>query len=160
MANKHYALAWLLAGLVGACAQVPGDRGAERDDILRIPLAATPYNAGRIGSATLISQGEQTRVVLLLSGVPQYTTRPVHIYTYIHEGTCSSLQAAPAYALNDRVLARSVRRPLAIAAYRGGPFEVANTAPVSLASLRAQAHAIDVQTAPADGGYRIFCGDI
>lgn len=160
MAKLHPVVAWVATALLGGCAQIQSERGAGPDGILRIPLAASTYNTGKIGSATLVPQGEGTAVVLLLSGVPSYTSRPVHIYAYIHEGSCGNLSAKPAYALNDRVLARSVSRPLALAAFRGGPFEVANAAPVSLASLRATPHAIDVQTGPADGGYSIFCGDI
>ena len=93
-------------------------------------------------------------MTIWISGVPSDYTRPVHLYTYIHQGTCGALSAKPAHALLDRVLAQPP------GARSNGPFEVRNTAPTQLAALRAMPHAILVKGAPADGNEDLFCGNI
>lgn len=152
-----------LLALLAGCAGIGAGRdmkGAEAaPQVLRVQLDATKQSTGRIGSATLVSRGDETAVTVLVSGVPYFVTRPVHLYTYIHGGRCGALDSTPAYRMTDRVLASAVGRPLALAATRG-PFEVGDVVPVSLATLRATPHAINVLTAPADGNVSIFCGDI
>lgn len=151
-----------LFAVLAGCAGAGGGRvmqGAATPEVLRVPLAATSYNAGHIGNATLVAQGGETAVTLELSGVPSYTTRPIHLYTYIQEGRCEAPSARPAYKLTDRVLASSVERPRAIAALRG-PVTLTNVASVSLQQLRETPHAINVFTGPADGNQSIFCGNI
>jgi hypothetical protein len=92
-----------------------------------------------------------------VSGVPlALSSRPVHLYTFIHEGSCSNLGAQPAYALLDRVLAQSTGGGRST----GGPFTIANTAPLPVERLRSAGHALVVRTSPADGSREIFCGDI
>ncbi|WP_018992798.1 hypothetical protein [Aromatoleum toluclasticum] len=158
---------WLMPGvaLIAALAGCAG-MGAERDmqgaagsEILRVPLTATRYNAGRIGSATLVSHGGETTVTLQLSSVPSYASRPIHLYTYIHGGRCDAMSERPAYSLTDHVLASPLGRQGAIAAFRG-PVTLSNVAPVSLQKLRETPHAINVLTGPADGDRSIFCGNI
>lgn len=148
----------LAVSLLWGCAQAPAPRDAPPDAILRVPLAAAPHNAARIGQATLIPQGEATRVVLHVSGVPQHTTRPVHLYGYIREGTCSTTEARRTYSLTRKVLAHPAARSGSIPA--AGPLQLTTSAAVSLTTLRAQPHALEVRAAPADGGERIFCGEI
>lgn len=151
----------VFAALVG-CAGTGGERvtpGAAPPEILRVPLAATRYGTGRIGNATLVALDGETTVTLQLSGVPGYTTRPIHLYTYIHEGRCEAMSQRPAYDLTDHVLASPLGRPGAIAAFRG-PVSLTNVAPVSLQKLRETPYAINVRTAPADGSLSIFCGNI
>ncbi len=128
-------------------------------DVVTIMLQATPRNAGQIGRAFLIAQGSQTRVQIEVSGVPpQVSSRPVHLYTFIYEGTCDQRSAQPAFSLLDRVLAQSPASSAIVPA--GGPFTISNTAPVPLEKLRREPHAIVVATSPADGNMEIFCGAV
>jgi hypothetical protein len=125
--------------------------------MVNIPLAGSRYNAGETAWATLVGRGDQTDATITASGVPSTVTRPVHLYTYIHEGECGALSAQPAYSLTRTVLARAAN------AMDGGlraPYVIGNTADVPLATLRSTPHAIVVRSAPADGDWELFCGDI
>lgn len=149
-------------GLVCGGAMLPPTQAATASvsgsEMVQLPLVASGYNAGKIGKAILVPMGDKTVVRLELSGVPDYTTRPIHFYTYIYDGTCGSRSAVARYALTDRVLANSVIRPRAIGALRG-PVWLEESIPVDFQTLRASHYAISVLTSPADGGTEIFCGD-
>lgn len=141
----------LLIALLDVClAGCPGSGGA--GDSVEIQLTATPRNAGRIGQATLSSRGERTELSAFVSGVPLGMTQPVRLYAYLYAGSCATHGAQPAYALNSTVLTS-----------RLGPVDgwrLSRSAQVPLATLRATPHALVLRTAPADGGYDIFCGEI
>jgi hypothetical protein len=138
--------------MIAACA------GRTDDGTITVSLAATPRNAGEIGRAFLIPRGDVTDVMVEVSGVPpQVTSRPVHLYTFLYDGSCDRLPAKPAHALTGRVLAQSGRTagggtPVA------GPFTVANTVALPLDGLRRARYAIVIRTSPADGDVEIFCG--
>lgn len=135
-----------------ACAASPD---ARRDDSVNIPLIATRINAGEIGRAILVPLGERTQVTIIVSGVPpELASRPVHLYTFIHQGTCRNPAAEASYALNERVLAQPAASTV------GGSLTITNVAPASIDALRKEAYAIRVTTSPADGNREIFCGDI
>lgn len=143
--------------LLGACANTADAPGRE---LVTIQLQAAPLVAGEIGRAFLMPQGEDTLVRIEVSGVPpQLTSRPVHLYTFIYEGSCGNLGAQPAYSLFDRVLAQS-QSGAGVVALGGPPFTVSNSAPVPLPQLRAGNFAIVVKTAPADGNREIYCGNV
>lgn len=127
-------------------------------EMVQLPLVTSGYNAGKIGKAILMPVGDKTVVRLELSGVPDYTTRPIHLYTYLYDGTCGNRGAMARYALTDRALAHSVIRPRAIGALRG-PVWLEESIPVDFQTLRASHYAISVRVSPADGGAEIFCGD-
>lgn len=153
--------ALMIAGLLAGCAGGdPGWRTGEAlGESLAVRLTASRANTGEIGLVMLTPRRDVTDVAVQVSGVPAHVTRPVHLYTAIHEGSCGTLNAAPAFALTDRVLAESINTfPLAASA--GPPFKVTNTAPVPLATLTSRPHAVVVRTAPADGNIDIFCGEI
>jgi hypothetical protein len=142
------------AALLGGCA---GTGDATSRGIVTVRLEAARIAAGEVGEAQLIPQGEATDVRVVVSGVPlALSSRPVHLYTFIHEGSCGNLGAQPAYALLDRVLAQSMGGGRST----GGPFSIANTAPLPVERLRSGAYALVVRTSPADGNREIFCGDI
>jgi hypothetical protein len=142
------------AALVGGCAGT-GETGSR--DIVTVPLQAARIVAGEVGEAQLIPQGESTVVRIVVSGVPlMLSSRPVHLYTFIHEGTCGNLAEKPAHALLDRVLAQ----PTSGGRSTGGPLTIANVAPLPLATLRGGKFAVVVRTSPADGNREIFCGEI
>ena len=145
----------LASALIAGCASTAGGPPEERASaILETPLAATVYNAGETGRAIFVTQGARTNVVVHVSGVGDYVTRPVHLYSYIYPGSCRQHDARPAYVLTRRVLADR-QPPLG-----RGPYSVRNEAPVSLDQLRSSPHAIVVTASPADGNFELFCGDI
>lgn len=141
------------------CACV-GTADAPSRELVTIQLDAAPLVAGEIGRAFLMPQGDGTRVQIEVSGVPpQLTSRPVHLYTFIYEGSCGKLGAQPAYSLFDRVLAQS-QSGTGVVALGGPPFTLSNTAPIALQRLRAGNFAVVVKTSPADGDREIFCGNV
>ncbi len=121
-------------------------------------LTATPYNAGRIGRAYLVPNGDRTLVRIEASGVPDTVTRPIHLYTFIYEGSCAAHADKAAFALAESVLASSVANPAGIGAF-GGPLTITNAAPIAFDALRAKPYAIVVKTSPADGDRDLYCGD-
>ena len=141
--------AWLACG----CAATTDERGAA--NTVTIALNATSRNAGRVGSALLGAQGDRTLMVLTISGVPPWVSRPVQLLTFVYAGTCAEPGAAPAYALNAIVQAQfsGNGRP-------AGPFTMEKTVPLPLDALRAGSYAIVLRTTAADGNVDIFCGDI
>lgn len=148
----------LTAGLVG-CARGPSTntpQGPSADRLVNFPLAASRWNAGETAWATLVGRGDKTDATIRTSGVPPQVSRPIHLYTYIHDGTCGALSARPTYSLTDVVLARSG----GATGHMGAPYTVANTVEVRLSELRATPHAIVIRSAPADGNLELFCGDI
>lgn len=141
----------------------PAYSGVPESDFVSIPLVATRNNAGQVGKATLVPQGDKTVVTVVLSGVPPYTGRPIHFYTYIYDGTCDNRNKTPRYALTDRVLADGLMaeqglRPEPLGAFHG-PVQLSQSIPAVFQTLRATRYAISVRTSPADGDMEIFCGD-
>ncbi|WP_332673198.1 hypothetical protein [Aromatoleum sp.] len=153
-------LALAIVGVLAGCAGADwkGADGAGGESI-PVRMTATRVNTGEIGRAMLTPRRDETDVRVEVSGVPDHSTRPVHLYTYIHEGSCGALSPTPAYTLTDRVLAESFS-VFSMAASAGPPFKVSNTVPVPLATLQSRPHAVVVRTGPADGNLDIFCGDI
>lgn len=142
----------VLAGAVCGCASAPG-AGPGSGDMFNVRLTAGPNNAGQVGEASFAAQGNATNIVLTLSGVSSRVTRPVHLYTYIHEGTCGNLSPKPAYSLNEVILARATSP--------GGPgFTLDKLAPVPLQKLRSGGYAIVVRTQAPDLDQEMFCGNI
>ncbi|MCY1425567.1 hypothetical protein D3C76_136800 [compost metagenome] len=116
-----------------------------------LPLAATRNNAGQIANVSLASVGDKTDFDFYISGVPDGTTLPLRIYTFVHKGSCQ--QPGPvAYAMNDKVNTESD------AGTRGWTFY--RSAPVAMQELLSGKYALVVRTAPEDGNLDIFCGDI
>lgn len=148
-----------VAVLVAGCATE--SREAASAQSIDVPLKAARTNAGEVGRATLVpTRDDETQVRVVISGAPGHVSRPVHLYSAIHEGRCGNLSAQAAYELDRRVLANSTSNPTAMTTTAGGPLEVTNIAPVSIATLKSKPHAIAVRTSPADGSDEIFCGDI
>ena len=77
--------------------------------------------------------------------------RPVRLYTYIYQGSCDQLAAAPAYDLNE-VVAPSRRS--------GPPFTMNKSVPLPLTQLRSGGYSVVVRASPVDGDVDLFCGDI
>jgi hypothetical protein len=145
----------LCCGVVPATAATTNGAESSLDSIR---LVGTRYNAGKIGKAILVPEGNKTVVHLTLSGVPNGTSLPIHLYPYIYEGTCRSRKLKPSHALTDNVLAQSIIRPQALGAFRG-PVQLSQSIPEPFETIRATQYAISVRTSPADGNREIFCGD-
>jgi len=139
-----------VAGVICGCASAPAPSSR---DTFNVRLIAGPRNAGQVGEASFTAQGDATNIVLFLSGVPEGVTRPVHLYTYIYEGTCGNLSPKPAYSLNDVVLAR-------VTSPSGPGFTLDKLAPVTLQKLRSGGYAITVRTQAPDLDQEMFCGNI
>jgi hypothetical protein len=153
----------LLASSVGllCLAVIPTSEAtatAAESNLDSIRLVGTGYNAGKTGKALVAPEGDKTVVHLMLSGVPSGTSLPIHLYTYVYDGTCSGPKSKARYALTDRVLANSIIRPQAYGAFRG-PVQLSLSIPVAFQTMRATQYAISVRTSPADGDWEIFCGD-
>ncbi len=144
--SQHLRWVAIFAFLAG-CASV------EDRQMINVPLAAGPHNAGQIGQATLAANGNETSMSIYISGVPSETTRPVHIYTFIYTGTCKQrTDSAPTFELNQRVLADRD--------YGKRGWTISRRVPAELNTLRSGNYSIVLQTGPADGNREIFCGEI
>ncbi len=99
MLNRGVALLFLLAALAlspAACggdddegngdAAAPATIAAEEGESVTVDLGEQ-NSSGESGAATLTEDGEQTVVVIELTGAPADTPQPAHI----HSGTCAEL---------------------------------------------------------------------
>lgn len=141
--------------VISGCAGTgsPGRQSAAADAVV-MPLQATSINAGQVGRATLLPVAGKTNIQLYFTGVPNNTTLPLHVYTYIYEAAaCSALPAKPTYALNERVLVSSFW-------VGGAPESLAHMSPVQMNELLSGRYSIALRSAPEDGGQVIFCGEL
>lgn len=84
---RRLAMIMTLAGLYAGAALA-------LDDTVTVKLEAQ-NNSGESGTATLMPEGDKTKVVILLSGAPAGVAQPAHI----HLGTCDKLDKAPKWKL-------------------------------------------------------------
>lgn len=126
---------------------------AASKQIVAIPLDATIYNGGQIAQATLMPLGgRETQLVLYVSGVPDFTAIPAHLYTYVYSGTCASHGPQPVYKLN-----RFVNTDFDTV---GGVIRMWKSVPEAYDTLRSGSYALVVRAAPADGNQDLFCGNL
>lgn len=105
-----------------------------------VTVTLTPQNdSGQSGTATLTPMGEQTQVVLNISGGPADIEQPTHI----HAGTCENLDPNPAYPLSNISNGQST-----------------TTVDVSLESLLTGGFAINVHESAENIANYVACGDI
>ena len=143
--NRTSWLALVVAvGTISAC--------ASRNDVVDVPLDATPQNAEHIARATLSPVGNQTSIWLTVGGVPHDMAVSSRLDTAIYAGSCQQLGAQPAYRTRQ---ANSVDYPsLAPRTQHWAQ------APVALSELTRGGYALLVRTSPADGSRALFCGNI
>ncbi|CAI8726469.1 hypothetical protein SOP85_17880 [Pseudomonas sp. YuFO20] len=143
--NRTSWLALVVAvGTISAC--------ASRNDVVDVPLDATPQNAEHIARATLSPVGNQTSIWLTVGGVPHDMAVSSRLDTAIYAGSCQQLGAQPAYRTRQ---ANSVDYPsLAPRTQHWAQ------APVALSELTKGGYALLVRTSPADGSRELFCGNI
>jgi hypothetical protein len=120
--------------------------------IVTVPLNATNYNAGQVAQALLAPlNSSETALSLFVSGVPQGTAIPAHLYTYVYSGSCAKHEPKPAYSLNSIVTNNFNDQA-------GVQFQ--KTVPLSYDTLRSGHYTLVVRASPADGNHDIFCGDL
>jgi len=152
MVVRYWLASVIAAALTCGCA---GTADNTRSDTVSFMLQAGPRNAGETGRGFMTAQGDRTLINLTITGVPPSVVRPIQLFTFIHAGSCAKRDAAPAYALNDTV---QVNAQSGIGL--SGPFTLAKTLSVPMATLRSSEYAIVLRTSPADGNWDIFCGDM
>ncbi|SEI62081.1 hypothetical protein SAMN05192539_100337 [Paraburkholderia diazotrophica] len=141
---------WLAHAAVLVCGM--GAAAAHAADTVNIPLRASAQNAGQTGSVALASQGSETSLLFIISGVTRTTTRPLRVYTFIYEGSCASHAEKPAYSMNQTL--RPVNDTPA------GPWRFSRSAPIAYDRLVGGNYAFVVRAGPWDGGMDLFCGEI
>ena len=149
---RYWLASVIAAALTCGCAGTADDR---RPDTVSFMLQAGPRNAGETGRGFMTAQGDRTLINLTITGVPPWVVRPIQLFTFVYAGSCVKRDATPAYALNDTV---QVNAQSGIGL--SGPFTLAKTLPVPMATLRSGEFAIVLRTGPADGNWDIFCGDM
>jgi CHRD domain len=118
-------------------AAAPATTAAEEGESVTVDLGEQ-NGSGESGTATLTSDGEQTVVVIELTGAPADTPQPAHI----HSGTCAEIG--------------DVVHPLTNV--EGGASETTVAAP--LADLQAAAFAINVHESEEAIQNYVSCGEI
>lgn len=118
-------------------AAAPATTAAEEAESVTVDLGEQ-NGSGESGTATLTSDGEQTVVVIELTGAPADTPQPAHI----HNGTCAEIG--------------DVVHPLTNV--EGGASETPVAAP--LADLQAAAFAINVHESEEAIQNYVACGEI
>ncbi|WP_442113522.1 hypothetical protein [Pseudomonas sp. NUPR-001] len=134
----------MAAGWISGCATGPDHQRVS------LPLNATQDNAGQIAHASLVAMGSKTEIRIAVSGVPDSTTIPARLYTYLYAGGCGGLSEKPAYSMNQ-----TVRSDL-----HGSGMELVKVAPLSLDSLRSGNFALVVRGSAADGNHDLFCANV
>lgn len=130
----------LLAVAVASLALVAcggGDDGDTGADEVTVELAEFD-GSGQTGTATLTSEGEQTRVAIAVDS-PVSDSQPAHI----HEGTCDNLTPEPAYGLPNVAAGASE-----------------STVDVSLDALTSGEYAINLHMSDDDLATYTSCGNI
>lgn len=159
MMSKSRVAAVLGIGVVCCSALAAGNSKDGGRNFITAQLQPTRNNPGKIGSAILAPVGDKTAITLTVSGVPSTTSRPIHLYSYLFEGSCKGGESGKKYALTRNVLAEPIDKPGAIGAF-SGPARINQNVDVSFERLRATPFAISVRLGPADGNQEIFCGNV
>jgi hypothetical protein len=118
---------------------------------LNLPLTATYRNQGQAGTTTLTGVDKQTNFDFYISGVPSGTILPPRIYTFVNKGSCQQ-PGTVAYAMNDKVNVQSAAGAKGWSFYR--------SAPIAIADMISRKYSIVVRSAPEDGNFDLFCGDV
>lgn len=123
---------------VGALALFLNAAPALAQNSVTVPLN-TENSSGETGTATLTAMGNQTQVVLTMTGGPA-TLQPDHI----HAGQCgATLNPVPKYPLTPLVNGKST-----------------TMVPTTLSSLMTGHFAINVHKSPQQGNIYVACGNI
>jgi hypothetical protein len=121
----------LLTGLFGNAALA-------LDDVVSVTLEAQ-NNSGQSGVATLMPEGNTTKVVIEIPNMPAGVAQPAHI----HLGRCDNLDKAPKWNLEPVKGGRSV-----------------TVVPVPLDTILKERTAINVHKSAAEAQIYVACGNI
>jgi hypothetical protein len=108
------------------------------DDVVTVKLEAQ-NNSGQNGVATLLPEGDKTKVVIEIPNMPAGVAQPAHI----HLGSCDKLDKAPKWNLEAVKGGRSV-----------------TVVPVSLETILKDRTAINVHKSAAEAQIYVSCGNI
>lgn len=144
MSRKSWLALVVTLGTISGC--------ASRNEIVDVPLNATPQNAEHIAQANLSPVGNQTSIWVTVGGVPHDLAVPSRLVTAIYSGSCQQLSAQPVY---KTLQANSVDYPS-----MAPRTQYWAQAPVSLNELTKGDYVLLVRTSPADGSRPLFCGNI
>lgn len=108
------------------------------DDAVTVRLEAQ-NNSGQTGTATLLPQGDTTKIVIELSNSPAGVAQPAHI----HAGSCDKLDKAPKWPLEAVKNGRSV-----------------TIVPVSIQTLLKDKAAINIHKSATEIQVYVSCGNI
>src|SRR4030065_2832694 len=106
------------------------------DDVVAVNLEAQ-NNSGQNGTATLLPEGDTTKVVIDIPNMPAGVAQPAHI----HLGRCDNLDKAPKWNLEAVKGGRSV-----------------TVVPVSLDTILQDTTAINVHKSAAEAQIYVSCG--
>lgn len=108
------------------------------DDVVSVKLEAQ-NNSGQNGTATLLPEGDTTKVVIEIPNMPAGVAQPAHI----HLGRCDNLDKAPKWRLEDVKGGRSV-----------------TVVPAPLDVILKDRTAINVHKSAAEAQIYVSCGNI
>jgi len=108
------------------------------DDTVTVKLEAQ-NNSGQTGTATLMPEGDKTKVVILLSNAPSGIAQPAHI----HLGQCDNLDKAPKWKLESVKDGSST-----------------TVVPASLDTILKDKVAINIHKSAAEAQVYVSCGNI
>src|SRR5512139_380460 len=128
---RRLAMILMLAGLFA-------EPALALDDVVTVQLEAQ-NDSGETGTATLLPQGDKTKVVILLSNAPAGVAQPAHI----HLGQCDNLDKAPKWKLE---------------AVKDG--QSTTVVPVSLDTILKDKAAINIHKSAAEVQVYVSCGNI
>jgi hypothetical protein len=114
------------------------DAALALDDAITVNLKAL-NGSGETGSATLLPEGDKTKVVILIPKAPQGVAQPVHI----HPGRCDNMDKAPKWPLE---------------AVKDG--QSTTVVPVSLETILQDKVAINVHKSATEVQVDVSCGNI
>jgi hypothetical protein len=147
--NSSISMAVALLALAAVPCAPAAQTQSQDAPIAHVNLSGASIYGSRMGYAQLVFHPEGTDVVVQIPPV-NGATRPLHLYTYVHQGSCGHLGPP---------MAQATRRVLG---YResSGFWTVRNTVPLDMQTLRASPHALAVRSSPADGNELLYCGDL
>jgi hypothetical protein len=108
------------------------------DDVVTVKLQAQ-NNSGQSGTATLLPEGNKTKVVVEIPNMPTGASQPAHI----HMGRCNNLDKAPKWKLESVQNGRSV-----------------TVVPVPLDTILKDKTAINIHKSAAEAQVYVACGNI
>lgn len=133
--SRLYRLESCVMGFVFAIAVASSAAAAEPMTVKLAPQSGS----GESGTATLTAVGQETKVVISITGAPAGTPQPTHI----HKGTCDKLDPKPAFPLSPVVDGKSE-----------------TTVKASMDDLMKTKYAINGHKSAQDLKTYVFCGNI